>query len=270
MVERLQALYLVYIAKTKKETKLDTFTQMLYNNLLSLPFIVLLVVVLELPDGLLEFQYWLDPGFIVCFVMSSVLAFLLNWFIFLCSTINSPLTTSVTGQIKTIATTVIGFFTFDDVVSSDLMVAGLFVRYNRRRSLSVALGALLALLIRMSLWQTHPSARLPASGMRRSSITNKSRKRTSCQRPLPTLAAAPVVPMPPTFPSSRTCSSNVIRSRAAANDGPLVALGQAPSGAPLCLDHRTALHIYTCSLTLTHTLTGTRTYILQLHSCTRR
>jgi hypothetical protein len=26
----------------------------------------LLVLVLEVPDGLLEFEYWLDPGFIVC------------------------------------------------------------------------------------------------------------------------------------------------------------------------------------------------------------
>lgn len=44
--------------------------------------------------------------------MSSVQAFLLNYLIFLCSIVNSPLTTSITGQIKNILTTVMGFFLF--------------------------------------------------------------------------------------------------------------------------------------------------------------
>ncbi len=44
--------------------------------------------------------------------MSSVQAFLLNYLIFLCSIVNSPLTTSITGQIKNILATVMGFFLF--------------------------------------------------------------------------------------------------------------------------------------------------------------
>lgn len=47
--------------------------------------------------------------------MSSVHAFLLNWLIFLCSTINSPLTTSITGQIKNIVTTLLGFCLFGGI-----------------------------------------------------------------------------------------------------------------------------------------------------------
>ena len=59
--------------------------------------------------------------------MSAIQAFLLNWFIFLCSTINSPLTTSVTGQIKSIVTTVLGLFMFGDVELTTLLTIGLIL-----------------------------------------------------------------------------------------------------------------------------------------------
>jgi len=118
--------YLVFIAKVKNETKLDTFGLMFYNNILSLPIVAIVVWSMEL-DGLLTYSQWSDPGFILCFVMSSVQAFALNYFIFLCSIINSPLTTSVTGQIKNIFTTVIGLFIFGDVQISFLLLVGLFV-----------------------------------------------------------------------------------------------------------------------------------------------
>ncbi len=129
--------YLVYIAKVKKETHLDTWGLMFYNNILSFPFVVLAVYLTEL-NSLFEYTRWTEIGFIVrappnaftsfffpfciflfastflsffpsfllsffsafkqvCFLMSSIQAFLLNYFIFLCSTINSPLATSVTG-----------------------------------------------------------------------------------------------------------------------------------------------------------------------------
>lgn len=47
--------------------------------------------------------------------MSSVHAFLLNWLIFLCSTINTPLVTSITGQIKNIVTTLLSFVLFGGI-----------------------------------------------------------------------------------------------------------------------------------------------------------
>lgn len=118
------ALYLVFIAKVKNETNLDTFGLMFYNNVLSIPFVILVVLGLEFED-VINYPYWTDPGFLLCFIMSSVQAFLLNYFIFLCSLINSPLTTSVTGQIKNIFTTGIGLFIFGDVQISFLLSVGL-------------------------------------------------------------------------------------------------------------------------------------------------
>jgi len=120
------ALYLILIAKTSSETKLSTFSLMFYNNVLSLPFVVLVVLAMEW-DTLVKFPLWYDTGFQICFIMSSVQAFLLNYFMFLCSTINSPLTTSITGQLKNIIQTVLGLFLFGGVPITLLLSVGLTI-----------------------------------------------------------------------------------------------------------------------------------------------
>ncbi len=56
------ALYLVLIAKKSKETSLNTFGLMFYNNLLSLPVIAAIVVVTEW-DTLINFPHWNSLGF---------------------------------------------------------------------------------------------------------------------------------------------------------------------------------------------------------------
>lgn len=52
-------------------------------------------------------------------------AFLLNYLIFLCSTVNSPLTTSITGQLKNILQTLVGLFLFGDVIPTMAFGVGL-------------------------------------------------------------------------------------------------------------------------------------------------
>lgn len=118
--------YLVCIRFTKERTQCGEFEMMFYNNLLSLPFVAVLVILFE-AKNLVHYEYWTDPGFILCFLMSSVLAFLLNYFIFLCSTVNSPLTTSVTGQVKAILSVIIGLFFFGDVIITPILLLGLAI-----------------------------------------------------------------------------------------------------------------------------------------------
>jgi len=120
------ALYLVYIPKTSSETKLNEIGLMFYNNLISIPFVIFLTAIVEW-NGLIQYPYYSDYSFWICFVMSSVHAFVLNYFIFLCSNINSPLTTSITGQLKNIFTTLIGLFLFGDVTLSTLLLVGLIL-----------------------------------------------------------------------------------------------------------------------------------------------
>ncbi|KAN0035642.1 hypothetical protein ACTA71_004925 [Dictyostelium dimigraforme] len=116
--------YLIYIAKKTKETQLNTFGLMFYCNVLSLPATLLLTFITEW-EGISTYEGYGNIGFQFCFFMSSIQAFLLNYFIFLCSTMNSPLTTSITGQIKSILQTIIGLFMFGDVIITPLLSFGL-------------------------------------------------------------------------------------------------------------------------------------------------
>ena len=65
-----------------------------------------------------------DPRFVAFLVLSASQAFLLNAAIFWCTTANSPLATSVTGQLKDAATTAAGLVLFGDVVFSSKNLAG--------------------------------------------------------------------------------------------------------------------------------------------------
>jgi len=118
------AWYLVLIAKKSQETGIKTFGLMFYNNVLSLPIMIVICYITEW-DIIINFDKWWDIGFQICFIMSCLQAFLLNYFLFLCSTINSPLTTSITGQLKSILQTVFGLFAFNDVVITGTFSAGL-------------------------------------------------------------------------------------------------------------------------------------------------
>ena len=120
------ACYLLSIAKFGKQG-LNTFGLMYYNNVQSLPLVIVLCYLNGDFDVLASYKYRYDAGFWTCFLFQSALAFLLNYSIFLCTNINSALATSVTGQIKNIATTAVGYFTFGDVTYNLVNVLGLAV-----------------------------------------------------------------------------------------------------------------------------------------------
>ena len=65
-----------------------------------------------------------DFRFVAFLLLSASQAFLLNAAIFWCTTANSPLATSVTGQLKDAATTAAGLVLFGDVVFSSKNLAG--------------------------------------------------------------------------------------------------------------------------------------------------
>ena len=120
------AAYLLSIAKFGKQG-LNTFGLMYYNNIQSLPLVIILCYFNGDFDILASYKYRYDIGFWICFLFQSALAFLLNYSIFLCTNINSALATSVTGQIKNVATTAVGYFTFGDVTYNVWNVVGLGV-----------------------------------------------------------------------------------------------------------------------------------------------
>lgn len=60
------------------------------------------------------FEGWADPTFLAMFFGAACMGSVLNYSIFLCTTVNSPLTTAVVGATKNVATTYIGMFAFSD------------------------------------------------------------------------------------------------------------------------------------------------------------
>jgi solute carrier family 35 protein len=123
------AVFLLSISKFGKQG-LNSFGLMYYNNIQSLPIVLLICYFngdLDFKTGFFNYEYLNQWDFWIYFLFQSGLAFLLNYAIFLCTNINSALATSVTGQIKNIATTAGGYVAFGDVTYNLMNVIGLTV-----------------------------------------------------------------------------------------------------------------------------------------------
>ncbi|EFA85943.1 solute carrier family 35 member protein [Heterostelium album PN500] len=120
-----QATYLVYVKKTARD--LSTYDMLYYNSALSLPFITVLMLIFGEVPYVMTYPQIHDPMFQLYFILSVFIGFLLNFCIFFCTSVNSALTTSVTGQIKNIASTVIGAIIFKDIVIHPYNIIGLAI-----------------------------------------------------------------------------------------------------------------------------------------------
>jgi len=66
-------------------------------------------------------------GFHVTFQLVLVGGCLLNYLLFLCTTHNSALTTSVTGAVKSVGQTAVGMFTFGGIAINVFTLSGIFL-----------------------------------------------------------------------------------------------------------------------------------------------
>uniref|UniRef100_T1ITF7 Sugar phosphate transporter domain-containing protein n=1 Tax=Strigamia maritima TaxID=126957 RepID=T1ITF7_STRMM len=64
-------------------------------------------------------------NFLLCFFTVTFMGILLNYSLFLCTNLNSALTTSVVGILKSVIQTVVGFFTFGGVSINPLNILGI-------------------------------------------------------------------------------------------------------------------------------------------------
>ena len=71
------------------------------------------------------FEGWAKPDFLALFLIAAFLGSVLNYSIFLCTTINSALTTAVVGCLKNVLTTYIGMIVFPDYVFEWMNFIGL-------------------------------------------------------------------------------------------------------------------------------------------------
>lgn len=97
----------VYLKRKLDAKTLGRWGLMFYNSLVSVPLLFIFTVVAQ-PGSfgeVMAYKGWGDPSFVFLFILSSLMGFILNYAIFVCTEVNSPLTTSVVGALKNVLVT---------------------------------------------------------------------------------------------------------------------------------------------------------------------
>jgi len=121
-----QAAYLIYVAKTGAEKDINSFGLLFYNSLLAIPFVLCFSLVTGELWQVAKYPNLWDIDFQLCFLFNLILGSMLNYSMFLCTTVNSPLTTTIMGHVKN-ALSVILSLLFTNVQLTTLNLIGLIV-----------------------------------------------------------------------------------------------------------------------------------------------
>ncbi|KAA0155959.1 hypothetical protein FNF29_01378 [Cafeteria roenbergensis] len=124
------AVQLAFAKQFKEETGIQGFGLVYYNALTALPLAVLGAALRGEVAYVFEYEHVSDPRFIAAVFVASALGCFMTYIVLLCATVNSPTVTSVTGNIKDIATTFIGAALFPGFEATFLKVAGLLVSFS--------------------------------------------------------------------------------------------------------------------------------------------
>ncbi|KAK3210447.1 hypothetical protein Dsin_015153 [Dipteronia sinensis] len=124
-----QTMYLVLVEKSGAEDGLSSIEIMFYNSFLSLPFLLFLIIITgEFPYSVsLLFAKINSFSFLVILLLSLVMGIALNFTMFLCTIVNSALTTTIVGVLKGVGSTTLGFVVLGGVPVHGLNVTGLVI-----------------------------------------------------------------------------------------------------------------------------------------------
>ncbi|KAK4277070.1 hypothetical protein QN277_015124 [Acacia crassicarpa] len=124
-----QTMYLVLVERSGAEDGLSSVEIMFYNSFLSLPFLMFLIIATgEFPDSLsVLFAKFSSLSFLVILILSLVMGIALNYTMFLCTVVNSALTTTIVGVLKGVGSTTLGFVLLGGVQVHALNVTGLVI-----------------------------------------------------------------------------------------------------------------------------------------------
>ncbi|KAK6237099.1 hypothetical protein QUC31_020887 [Theobroma cacao] len=124
-----QTMYLVLVEKSGVEDGLSSVEIMFYNSFLSLPFLLFLIIATgEFPNSLsILFAKSNSFSFLVILLLSLVMGIALNYTMFLCTIVNSALTTTIVGVLKGVGSTTLGFILLGGVQVHALNVTGLVI-----------------------------------------------------------------------------------------------------------------------------------------------
>ncbi|KAL6512347.1 UDP-N-acetylglucosamine transporter ugnt1 [Orobanche hederae] len=118
------AIYLATIARIGKSSGLNSFGLMWCNGILCGPVLLLWTILHGDLEMSMNFPYLFSPGFLVVLLLSCILAFFLNYSIFLNTTLNSALTQTICGNLKDLFTITLGWLIFGGLPFDLLNVIG--------------------------------------------------------------------------------------------------------------------------------------------------
>jgi solute carrier family 35 len=110
-----QALYLTFVKRSGITTGMSSVSILYYHSILSLPFISMIILGVGELHVAFAYDRWASPSFLFFLALSLAMGLLLNYALFLCTELTSPTSTVVSGQVKAMAQTAIGMFTFGGV-----------------------------------------------------------------------------------------------------------------------------------------------------------
>ncbi|XP_022999280.1 nucleotide-sugar uncharacterized transporter 3-like [Cucurbita maxima] len=118
------AVYLASIARIGKSSGLNIFGLMWCNGVICGPFLLLWITIKGDIETTLNFSYIFSFGFLFVMLLSCIMAFSINYYVFLNTTLNSALTQTVCGNLKDVFTVGIGWFLFGGLPYDFLNVVG--------------------------------------------------------------------------------------------------------------------------------------------------
>lgn len=100
----------VYTKKAIDSREINKYEIVFYNAFFSIVPLSIISYFTNNLETLHNFEYWNDAGFIISFLTSCVMGYLLMLSTVLCTQYNSALTTTIVGTIKNILTTYVGMY----------------------------------------------------------------------------------------------------------------------------------------------------------------
>jgi solute carrier family 35 protein len=123
------AIYLATIARIGKSSGLNSFGLMWCNGIVCGPILLLWTFIQGDLKMTLNFPFLLSPGFMAVLLCSCILAFFLNYSIFLNTTLNSALTQTICGNLKDLFTIGLGWMIFGGLPFDLFNVIGQFLGF---------------------------------------------------------------------------------------------------------------------------------------------
>ncbi|KAK3043739.1 hypothetical protein RJ639_001935 [Escallonia herrerae] len=118
------AIYLATIARLGKSSGLNSFGLMWCNGIICGPILLFWTFVRGDLEMTMNFPYLFSPGFLLVLLLSCILAFFLNYSIFLNTTLNSAVTQTICGNLKDLFTITLGWILFGGLPFDFLNVVG--------------------------------------------------------------------------------------------------------------------------------------------------